>query len=278
MTPVLAVLPLLISAVISASIPQIRENKPSFPPTHGTTFHTHDPTVILSGDDYYSYSVGDHIRIYRSPSLSGPWEDVGSVLDSKSEIHKGNRQKPWAPSAIHHNGVYYCYYAVSEGGARNSAIGVATSLLPGPGLWKDHGLIVQSGKGNDANMTPFDISNTIDPDVSLEGGQPYLTFGSYWSGIWQVPLEWNMVSADYHNASQARHLAIDVKPSGLQHSTPAPLDSDPHGPHPIEGPFIGFHNGWYYLWFSSGQCCGFDPDSLPPPGDEYVLSSSQVLC
>ncbi|RMJ29071.1 hypothetical protein PHISP_00014 [Aspergillus sp. HF37] len=243
MSLTLAVLPLLVSAVVAASLPfDARRDSLAFPPTHGTNFNTHDPTIIKAGGLYYSYGVGEHILIYEAPSLDGPWVQVGTVLDEKSEIDKGDSESPWAPSILYSEGVYYCYYSVSNSGVRNSAIGVATSITPQGGLWRDHGKIIESGKGKGTDTSP--------------DGNPYLTFGSFWTSIWQIPLDERLVLANYSSTSEARHLV-----------------AEPHSshPHPIEGPFIYFRAPWYYLWFSHGKCCHFDPDSLPPSGDEYSI-------
>jgi arabinan endo-1,5-alpha-L-arabinosidase len=263
MSLMLAVLPLLVSAVVAASLPFDARDSLAFPPTHGTNFNTHDPTIIKAGGLYYSYGVGEHILIYQAPSLDGPWDQVGTVLDEKSEIDKGDSESPWAPSILYSEGMYYCYYSVSNSGVRNSAIGVATSITPQGGLWRDHGKIVESGKGNGTDTSPFDRSNTIDPDVLIDNdGNPYLTFGSFWTGIWQIPLDERLVLANYSSTAEARHLV-----------------AEPHSshPHPIEGPFIYYREPWYYLWFSHGKCCHFDPDSLPPSGDEYVITLEYVV-
>ncbi|RJE20461.1 hypothetical protein PHISCL_07197 [Aspergillus sclerotialis] len=282
MPSVLAVLSFVISTVLSASIPlHTRWNEPSFAPTHGanfpisdpthgTDFNIHDPSIIRAGDTYYAYSVGHHIVIHSAPSLSGPWKRVGTVLEKDSVIPKGDRKAPWAPTVLHAKGKYYCYYSVSQSGSRNSAIGVATSLTPGAGQWTDHGVVAQSGKGPGSGGIPFDRANTIDPSVVIgEGGKAYLTFGSFWTGIWQVPLGDNLISLDFKKPAQAKHLVSDAPAAAG--SVPEPLNSDPHGPNPVEGSFISYTAPWYYLWFSYGNCCDFDPKNLPPAGTEYSI-------
>lgn len=265
----LAVLSFLISTVLSASIPlHSRQSQPSFPPTHGTDFNIHDPSIIRDGDTYYAYGVGKHILIHSASSLSGPWKNIGTVLNQDSKIKKGASDAPWAPSVIHANGKYYCYYSVSESGCRNSALGLATSSSPWEGQWTDHGTIAQSGKGNGSDMLPFDRSNAIDPSVVIDDNRKaYINFGSYWTGIWQVPLSDDLLSLNYEHTSEAKHLASDSPPAG---NVPEPLDHDPNGPNPVEGAYISYAEPWYYLWYSYGNCCEFDPNNLPPAGSEYV--------
>lgn len=230
-------------------------NNGTFAPTHGTDFQIHDPTILLVGNTYYAYSVGTHIRIHEAPNLAGPWKESGTVLGQASVIQKGARSKPWAPTILQVYDTFYCYYAVSEAGSRDSAIGVATSSSPGPGGWTDHGAIIQTGTGNGSQIRPMHSSNAIDPSVQVQlDGNAYLTYGSFWSGIWHVPLNHDLVSANFSAIpSDARHLAQGQEPDG----------SDP-----VEGAFVSYHGGWYYLWFSHGECCDFDVNNLPPPGEE----------
>ncbi|KAH2843666.1 hypothetical protein KXV60_000252 [Aspergillus fumigatus] len=244
----------------------------AFPPTHATDLKIHDPSIIHVDDTYYSYSVGRHIRIHQAPSLDGPWERTGAVLNADSVIPKGDRKAPWAPQTVHHNDTYYCFYAVSNSGCRDSAIGVATSKSPGPGGWTDHGLLVQSGTGKGSDEHPFTSSNTIDPSVFVgEDGHGYLTFGSFWSGIWQVPLDESLLSVAGDTSSEARQLVYMEKAPLPASKHPNPLCREPSGARPIEGSFLSYHEPWYYLWFSYGKCCKFDTKNLPPPGREYSI-------
>lgn len=274
MPSILLVLSFFITAVFSASVPlHSRRDQPSFAPAHGTDFIIHDPAIILAGGTYYAYSVGDHILIHFSSTLSGPWNQLGSVLPKDSIIGKGDGHAPWSPSTIYANGKYYCYYCVSESGSRDSAVGVATSSTPWGGDWTDHVAIIQSGKGNDTDILPFDQANALDPSVSHdESGQAYLTFGSYWTGIWQVPLNDDLLSVDYTNiTSEARHLVSESSAPSPSVHDPLPVSNDPNGPNPVEGPYMSYTEPWYYLWFSHGDCCTYDPDNLPPAGQEYAF-------
>lgn len=244
----------------------------AFPPTHATDLKIHDPSIIHVDGTYYSYSVGRHIRIHQAPSLDGPWERTGAVLNADSVIPKGDRKAPWAPQTVHHNDTYYCFYAVSNSGCRDSAIGVATSKSPGPGGWTDHGLLVQSGTGKGSDEHPFTSSNTIDPSVFVgEDGHGYLMFGSFWSGIWQVPLDESLLSVAGDTSSEARQLVYMEKAPLPASKHPNPLCREPSGARPIEGSFLSYHEPWYYLWFSYGKCCKFDTKNLPPPGREYSI-------
>lgn len=240
-----------------------------FPPSRQTNQNTHDPTILRVGDEYYLYQVGEHILIYTAPSMVGPWKRAGSVLDANSVIPKGDRAAPWAPDVIAVDGTYYCFYSVSKAGCRDSAIGVATSNSPGPGNWHDHGMVIQTGTGNGSDIYPYTKSNAIDPSTLITAeGNAYLTFGSYWNGIFQIPLSNDLLSPASTTEPDARQLAWEPKSLGSPNRMANNICGDPTGPHAIEGAFISYKDGWYYLWYSHGFCCDLKEDNLPPAGSE----------
>lgn len=250
----------------------------SFPPPRQTNQHTHDPTILRVGDTFYLYNVGQHIFIHTAPSMDGPWKHVGSVLDGNSVIGKGDRAAPWAPTVIAVDGVYYCYYSVSRAGCRDSAVGVATSSTPGPGNWHDHGIIVQTGTGNGSEVAPYTDSNAIDPATMVTpDGQAYLTFGSYWKGIYQIPLASDLISPMSTTEPDSRHLAYEPNAISTPNRKATTLCGDPTGPHAIEGAYTSYHDGFYYLWFSHGNCCNLDIKNLPPAGKEYVARCTPII-
>ncbi|GMF67051.1 unnamed protein product [Aspergillus oryzae] len=258
----------LFTVSLCRSIP--RSSPSSSPYTQATDLKIHDPTVINANGAYYAYGVGEHIVIHQAPGLAGPWKQIGSVLDKDSIIPKGDRAKPWAPTTIEVKGTFYCYYSVSNAGCRDSAIGVATSQSPGPGGWTDHGAIVQSGTGQGSDEHPFNEVNAIDPAVLVTGDKGHLVFGSYWSGIWQVPLNEDFSSVGNTTGLNAHHLAKHPKTERVnsQDQNPDPLCRDSSGRRPVEGAYISYHAPYYYLWLSWGQCCDYDPNNLPPSGEE----------
>jgi arabinan endo-1,5-alpha-L-arabinosidase len=253
---------------------------------HGTDLHIHDPSIIYDAStvSFYSYSVGPRMLIHQSPTLDGPWTELGSLLPADSIIPKGDRKAPWAPSTIQINGRFYCYYAVSNAGCRDSAVGVASSDSPGPGAWTDHGLLIQSGTGAGADQFPLNQSNTIDPSIFVDtDGSVYLTFGSFWTGIWEVKLGSDLISVA--EDMDARHLAAEPVAIFPARKNANSICGDPTGGHPIEGSFLSYHGGWYYLWFSWGRCCEFKDERMRTNGKEYavhpltiILSTSANFC
>ena len=224
--------------------------------------HMHDPSIVEFGGYFYLFRGGIHIPVFKSSTLDGPWTKIGTVLDGPSVIEKQNRTRPWAPTVIERNGMLYCFYSLSKPGARNSAIGIATTDgldMDGGGSWTDHGALVNTEHGPLSHVYPYTHSNAIDASFMMDQktGQPYLLYGSYWHGIFQVPLSDDLLSVENSKQPDAKHLAYESN----------------HKPRFIEGSFMSYHDPYYYLWFSHGKCCGFE-HGLPDKGNEYAASPS----
>lgn len=86
------------------------------------------------------------------------------------------------------------------------------------------------------------MSNALDP--SLAPGGEYLSYGSYFGGLYLAKLT-NLTSIDQSSLPGLK--IADGFPS----------------PNAIEGSFIYLRGPWYYLFISSGQCCGFNQHQLP---------------
>ncbi|GME22471.1 glycoside hydrolase family 43 protein [Neofusicoccum parvum] len=111
-----------------------------------------------------------------------------------------------------------------------------------PGKWKDLGSTgVESRDGS--------AYNAIDGNLLQDGGSNYLTFGSFWGGIYQVPMS---------------------KPPTTASGTPHNLELNSTGSQASEGPYLFKSGQYYYLFWSSGQCCGYDKNR-PAQGEEYKV-------
>jgi arabinan endo-1,5-alpha-L-arabinosidase len=158
----------------------------------------------------------------------------------------GQRNNQWAPDIALHNGTYYLYYSVSAFGSNNSAIGVATNKTLDPAAadykWTDLGPVVQSVAGRD-------LWNAIDPNLAFdENGAPWLSFGSYWSGIKLVKLQDNLTQVAtpeqwYTLAGRDRYWKLEETDAGDVMSSA------------IEAPFIFKKDDNYYLFVSWDRCC-----------------------
>lgn len=94
--------------------------------------------------------------------------------------------------------------------------------------WTDHGATgVQSKAG--------DNYNAIDPNLVRAGNDYYLSYGSFWSDLWQVKMR---------------------NPPTKSASAQYPLAFDGSGTHAVEGSFVYYHGGYFYLFYSAGVCCG----------------------
>jgi len=88
---------------------------------------------------------------------------------------------------------------------------------------------------------PGDDWNAIDPNLAFdEAGQPWLAFGSYWSGIKLRKID-----------STTGKLATDDPKLYALASRPHNAES----PGAIEGAFIIHHGAFYYLFASFDFCC-----------------------
>jgi len=206
----------------------------------------HDPVMIKQNDTYYVFCTGWGISVFSSENMKD-WKEEERVFKDPPQwaidavpTFKGHM---WAPDVSFHNGQYYLYYSVSAFGKNTSCIGVATNKTLDPEdpdfKWVDHGKVIQSVPGRD-------LWNAIDPNLAYdENDQPWLVFGSFWSGIKLVkmdkaltkiaePQEWYMVCKRERSFKRDDYNA---------------------GKGAVEAPFIFRKNGYYYLFVSFDYCC-----------------------
>lgn len=137
----------------------------------------------------------------------------------------------WSPDVSFHDGQYWMYYSVSSWATNQSAIGLATSTSGDAGTWVDQGPVITS-------RTSLSY-NAIDPALLVDSsGRWWLTFGSFWKGIYQVEL----------NPSTGKLLSSTPT---LIHLAERPgVVNDP-----IENAYIWQHGAYYYLFASYDYCC-----------------------
>lgn len=226
-----------------------------YPLPNQGNIRAHDPNIVELDGEFYLFKGGIHIPIHKSSSLDGPWEKIGTVLDGPSVIEKQNRTRPWAPTTVQWKNRFYCFYTISKNGVRNSAIGVASADTIDGGGWTDHGALINTEKGPLSHIYPLTVSNAIDASfiTDQKTGKPYFLYGSYWHGIFQVPLADDLLSVEDAENLDATHMVYlpdqKVKPQ--------------------EGSFMTYREPYYYLWFSHGKCCNFHK-GFPAMGHEYV--------
>ncbi|WP_232665655.1 arabinan endo-1,5-alpha-L-arabinosidase [Pseudonocardia sp. TRM90224] len=204
----------------------------------------HDPELVAgeNGKGWYVFSTGNPdlpgggtIQV-RTSTNGKHWEYAGTIWKSIPEWIKEavpGVNNLWAPDVFEHNGTYYMYYAASTFGHNTSVIGLATNKTLDPSdpsyEWVDKGEVISSNANSNYNAIDAGV-------VEDEDGTPWMAFGSYWSGIRMVQLEWP--SGKPAAGTELLHIA-DRKTA----------------PNAIEAAVIEQHDGWYYLFTSWGQCC-----------------------
>ncbi|MFZ4260594.1 glycoside hydrolase family 43 protein [Sphingobacterium sp. HJSM2_6] len=185
-----------------------------------------DPTVIFANNKYYAVGTssewGPHLPIYSSTDLN-EWKQEGFVFSEPPEWVSSSF---WAPEYFYANGTYYLYYSAKRKGDQVSCIGVATSKYPDRDF-VDQGIVVAYG------------TESIDAYVVQEGNQLYMTWKAY--GLDQRPIE--LIGSKLSNDG----LRLEGEPFSLL------LDSAKIG---IEGQSFVKKDGYYYLFYSAGACCG----------------------
>ncbi len=216
------------------------------PATTGTTLepqgliqHIHDPVMTKEGETYYIFSTGGRIPVICSPDKI-TWDSCGRVFERNPawtrEINP-NLSDIWAPDISFFNNQWHLYYAVSNFGTPNSAIGLATNATLDPAspdfAWEDQGIVLRS--------RPGDPWNAIDAALVLdEQGEPWLTWGSFWQGIWMRKID---AATGFFDAEDTTNHHLANRSTGPDNTTA------------IEAPFIIQRAGKWYLFVSFDQCC-----------------------
>lgn len=189
---------------------------------------THDPTLIEQNGTFYLQQTGPRIYGKVSSNLFH-WQGTPSALGGSNPPWVAQEVPGatdlWAPDLSYFGGQYHLYYSASTFGSNHSCIGHATRTSMASGSWADQGPVVCSSGGNNYNA--------IDPNVIVdENGTPWMSFGSFWSGIKMIQLDQTGARAnnDLHSLAS-------------------------RGGGAIEAPVIVRRCGYYYLFVSFDSCC-----------------------
>ncbi|MFD2970166.1 glycoside hydrolase family 43 protein [Sphingobacterium bambusae] len=189
-----------------------------------------DPTIIYSKGKYYSIGTssewGPHFPIYESNDLR-QWKQTGFLFNETPDWAQSSF---WAAEYFYHEGLYYVYYSAKRKSDGVSCIGVATSKFPDRDF-VDRGIVVDYG------------SESIDAFVVREGKDLYMTWKAY--GLDERPIELlgSKLSSD--------GLRLEGEPFSLL------MDTARVG---IEGQSFLKNDGYYYMFYSAGACCGVNCD------------------
>ncbi|MGE5864753.1 MAG: glycoside hydrolase family 43 protein [Rhizobacter sp.] len=189
----------------------------------------HDPSVIREGSHWYTFSTGEGLQVLQGDATGRQWTRVPRIFLSapswwRTYVPNHRNNDVWAPDVHQYNGKVWLYYAISTFGSNTSAIGLVSASRISDGRWTDHGLVLRTTSGNDYNA--------IDPHLVVDAaGEPWLAFGSFWSGLKIVRLNKSTMKPT------GGHVSIAKRSGG------------------IEAPAITYANGWYHLFASIDKCC-----------------------
>lgn len=196
---------------------------------------THDPLIVKENGLYFRFQTGDLLPYFVSSDLLH-WEQKGTVFSYNPEWIQ--RTVPgctnlWAPEVVYRNGLWRIYYSASTFGKNKSAIGMAITKSLNPESaeysWIDFGAVLTS-----CSDDPF---NAIDPAfITDASGTDWLLWGSFWGGLKMRRLN----SGGFVDLTDSLIHDIAKKNNKLN---------------PIEGGYIIFRDGWYYLFASHDFCC-----------------------
>lgn len=199
-----------------------------------------DPAVLRAPDGWiYAYATqspsGDrmlNIQVARSRDLV-KWEHLGDALPVKPRW-AATTQDFWAPHVIFDGARYVMYYSAESAGTRGKCLAVAVSTAPA-GPFADSGEPLRCGEG----IEHIDPMAFDDPQTGK-----YLL---YW-GSGAKPLKVQELAPD----------RLRFLPGSEPRAILYPDANDAHASL-IEGPWVSYRDGSYYLYFSGNRCCGAEP-------------------
>jgi xylan 1,4-beta-xylosidase len=189
-----------------------------------------DPSVIRIGREYWATATTSQwapiFPLLRSADLVN-WTRVGAVFNEAPAWSAGSY---WAPEISADRGKYFVYYTARR---RNGplCVAVATAMQPS-GPYVDHGPLVCQEVGS-IDAVP----------ITTEGGARYLVWkedGN--SRKLPTPIWAQRLSPDGTRLVGERHQLLRNEAQWEGHL--------------IEGPSIIRRNGWLYMFYSAGGCCG----------------------
>ena len=198
-----------------------------------------DPAIVLAPDGYY-YAYGTqtkregdviNLQVARSRTLTD-WEYLGEGLPDKP-AWAAHTQRFWAPDVSRRaDGKYLLYYSAQpDDPAAGMVIGVALADDPA-GPFRDCGQPLLAGGEGFQNIDPMRF-------VDEATGQHLLFWGSGFG-----PLRVRELAADGLGFAPGSYAHELVQAAGAGYGQL------------IEGSWVHFRAGWYYLFYSGNNCCG----------------------
>ena len=203
----------------------------------GDTQNWSCPEIYNYDGTYYGFIMAGGITIKTSKDLR-EWTKTGTVFPSaqpydwmKDETTGVPGGTIWAPGIYKIGDTYCVYYCQSTSGSQHSFIGLATNTTLNPNnkdyKWVDKGCVIHSYVGDDYNA--------IDPNVIIDdNNQPWLVYGSYWSGIKMRKIDPDTLLLDQNDETVYDLAAAQTR----------------NGP---EAGYMIKHGDYYYLFVACGS-------------------------
>jgi beta-xylosidase len=190
-----------------------------------------DPSLIRAGNNEFwatatSTEWAPQFPILHSRDLVN-WEHVAAVFPDPPHWAAG---KFWAPEISYYNGTYFVYYVAEDrSGCLNVAVATATHVT---GPYTDHGPLIGQNDGS------------IDPTpVTGEDGKRYLIWKEDGNSRNRPTLIWIQ--------------QLDEPGTELVGERREIMRNDvPWERNVVEGPSVIRRDGYFYLFYSGGPCCG----------------------
>ncbi len=206
----------------------------------------HDPgTMVKDGGFYFVYGDGQGIGAIYSTDMRN-WNYTYPVFPGNPPAWTTNAVPGfngyfWAPDEAYFNGRYNLYYACSDWGTINSAIGLVTSPSLIAPAWTDQGKVIQSNPVGQTNATTdLTAYNCIDPSILVDtNGTVWMSFGSYSDGILVMQLD----------PTTGKRIAPGSPITKVADSSTSFFSNT------TEGSCLYQHGGYYYLFLNYGGCC-----------------------
>lgn len=235
----------------------------------------HDPTLVKEGNTYYLF--GTHRQFATSHDMvnwkplennltRNPEEALGKIWHAWPEQSdnpelSGNT---WAPEVVWNETMgKWCMY-MSVNGAQYRSVIVLLTANHLDEDWDYVGPVVYSGF-SELNASKTDVPRVLGPHADLtryhsltdtrinaidacvvntDDGEMWMSFGSWFGGLWLLELDPHTGLRDYHHTYVTRTDVSDayygIKLAGGYWNSG-------------EGSFLIHHNGWWYLFISYGE-------------------------
>jgi arabinan endo-1,5-alpha-L-arabinosidase len=200
-----------------------------------------DPTVVRAGDGFfYAYATQavingklHHIQAARSKDLVN-WERMPDALPEKPVWANETEPKFWAPHVSFADGKYFMYYSADPNTKSGLCLAVAVANKP-TGPFVDIGKPLKCGTSF-INIDPMAYD---DPRTRKK----LLYWGSGFEPIKVQELAANRT--EFAANSQSVDIVFPIK------------NEDPNNyQRLIEGAWVTYRKGFYYMFYSGDNCCG----------------------